>query len=115
MEIPSKEVVAKAAKVGIKVTAGHVRVTRFKMRHGGEAKPTAAGRGTVRRGRPPKVAAAAKKAVRRGRPPVNAPAVAGGPTAAEAQFRRLVVDLGTSRAKALGAEVEKGLEALISG
>jgi hypothetical protein len=114
MEMSTKEVVAKAAKLGLKVTAGLVRVTRFKMRHAGDAKPTAAGKGVVRRGRPPKTAAVAGKAVRRGRPPVNAPAAAGGPTAAEAQFRRLVVDLGTSRAMALVAEVEKAVEAYLT-
>jgi hypothetical protein len=114
-EMPTKEVVSKAAKLGLKVTAGLVRVARFKMRHGGETKPTAAGRGTVRRGRPPKTAAATGRAVRRDRPPAKTPAVAGGLSAAEVQFRRLVVELGTARAKALVSEVEKGIEALISG
>jgi hypothetical protein len=44
-----------------------------------------------------------------------APAVAGGLSAAEAHFRRLVIELGTARAMALVDEVERGLEALITG
>jgi hypothetical protein len=115
MEMPTKEVVEAGTKLGLKVTAGLVRVTRFKMRHGGEAKPAAAGRGTVRRGRPPKATAAAGKATRRGRSPAKAPAAAGALSAAEVQLRRLVVELGTARAKALVVDVERGLEALISG
>jgi hypothetical protein len=115
IDMPSREVVDKGKKLGIKLSQSLVRVTRFKMRHGGGAKPAAAGRGVVRRGRPPKAAVAAGKAARRGRPPKIAPAVAGGLSAAEVQFRRLVVELGTARAKALVVEVERGLEAAISG
>jgi hypothetical protein len=115
MEMPTNEVVEKAEKLGITLSQGLVRVIRFKMRHRGEAKPAAAGRGVVRRGRPPKAAIAAGKAARRGRPPKMAPALAGGLSAAEVQFRRLVIELGTGRAKALVGEVEKGLEALIKG
>jgi hypothetical protein len=114
IDTPSNEVVEAAKKLGLKVTAGLVRVTRFKMRHGGEAKPTAAGRGTVRRGRPPKAAVAAKQAVRRGRPPAKAPAVAGGLSLAEVRFRKLAVELGTARAKALVVEVEKAVEAYLT-
>jgi hypothetical protein len=115
IDMPSKEVVDKAEELGIKLSQSLVRVIRFHMRHGGEAKPAAAGRGTAPRGRPPKAAVAAGKAARRGRPPKTAPAVAGGLSAAEIQFRRLVIELGTARAKALVAEVEKAIEAVIAG
>jgi hypothetical protein len=115
MEMPTKEVVVAGEKLGLRVTGGIVRVTRFKMRHGGEAKPKAARRGVVRRGRPPKAAVAAGKAARRGRSPTKAFAAAGGPIAAEAQLRRLVVELGTARAMALVDELERAIGALISG
>jgi hypothetical protein len=114
MNMPTNDVIAAGAKLGLKVTAGLVRVTRFKMRHGGTAKPAAAGRGAVRRGRPPKATVATGKAVRRDRPPAK-PTAAGGFGAAEVQFRRLVVELGTGRARALVVEVERGIEALITG
>jgi hypothetical protein len=112
IDMPSREVVEKAEKLGIKLSQSLVRVTRFHMRHAGEGKPARAGKGEARRGRPPKAASA--KGRRRGQPPAAARA-ASGPSAAEAQLRRLVVELGTARTKALVTEVERAIEGLISG
>jgi hypothetical protein len=112
IDMPAREVVAKAAKVGLNFSQGLVRVIRFHMRHGRDGESAAVGRGAVRRGRPPKSVGTA--GVRRGRPPAAARAVAA-PSSGEVEFRRLVVELGTGRAKALVTEVEKALEALISG
>ncbi len=90
LDKPSKEVVAAGAKVGLKLSQGLVRVIRFHMRHqrsGGQVTPG-------RRGR--------------GRPPMHAPG------AAEAQFRKRVVELGVARAQMLVDEVERAVAELLS-
>jgi hypothetical protein len=111
---PVNEVVVEGTKLGLNVKPLLVRVVRSKMRHAGDAKPAAAEKGAVRRGRPPR--AAAQAVVKRGRPPAAAARVASSASgAAEAQLRSLVVQLGTARAKALVTELERAIEALISG
>ncbi len=105
---PVNEVVAEGSKLGLNVKPLLVRVVRSKMRHAGDAKPAANAKGAVRRGRPPR--ALAQIPSRRGRPPAS-----GASGTAEAQLRSLVVQLGTARAKALVNELERAIDALISG
>jgi hypothetical protein len=86
---PAKDVVEAAARVGIELNAGLVRVTRFKMRHAGSEPATTE---RVRRPRPRRAA--------------------GPPSDLEARFQRLVAELGTLRAYALVAEVARAFEGL---
>jgi hypothetical protein len=84
-------VVLAGAEIGLKVTPNLVRIVRYKMRHAGSPKPSAA----------------LKRPLHKARPPAPAPS--------EIQFRRLVFQIGTARAKALVAQVEQRLDALLSG
>jgi hypothetical protein len=96
VDIPAKEVVQAGAKIGIRVTPNLVRIVRYKMRRAGQAPPAPARRGnrlTARRVR-------------------GAPSR--GYTPAEAQFRKLVVELGTARANALVAAVEQAMQSLVT-
>ncbi len=95
LDMPSKDVVAAGAKLGLKLGQGLVRVIRFHMRHQGQA------------GRSGIVGQA-----RRGRPPAG---LGKGNASAEIQFRRLVIEIGAARASALVAEVEKAIESLVAG
>jgi hypothetical protein len=89
LEMPAKEVVEAAARVGMELNAGLVRVTRFKMRHAG-GRPGTAGRFL--------------------RPRLRK--TSGASLGLEAQFRKLVAQLGTRRAHAVVAEVAKAFECL---
>jgi hypothetical protein len=95
LDKPSKEVVAAGAKVGLKLSQGLVRVIRFHMRH--QRSGTQATTGRRPRGRPPATAAFTHT-----------------PGASEAQFRKLVVELGVARAQMLVAEVERAVAAFLS-
>jgi hypothetical protein len=95
LDLPSREVVAAGTKLGLKLSQGLVRVIRFHLRH-----PRPGGHRATRR-----------EAGRSGRSQVAASA----PGAAEVQFRKLVLELGVARAKALVSEVEAAIERLVSG
>ncbi len=89
LDTPAKDVVEAAARVGIELNAGLVRVTRFKMRHAGSQHETTA---RVQRPRLRKTT--------------------GANHGLEAQFQRLVAELGTLRAHALVAEVAEAFDRL---
>ncbi len=103
-DMPTRQVIEAGARLGLKMTAGLVRVTRFKMRHRGV---TTGENGAVRRGRPPKNAS-----THRGQP---SPMLRTNGASTETQFRRLVIEVGTVRAHAVVSEVEQQLEALLGG
>jgi hypothetical protein len=95
VDIPAKEVVQAGAKIGIRVTPNLVRIVRYKMRRAGQA--------------------AAAPARRRSRPARRATgATSRRFTPAEAQFRKLALELGTARANALVAAVERAMQSLVS-
>ncbi len=96
MDIPAKQVVEAGAKLGIRVTPNLVRIVRYKMRRAGQAPPLAARR-LVRRGRGVNVSPAASS------------------RSVEADFKKLVLELGTARANALVSAVEQAIEAIVHG
>jgi hypothetical protein len=98
-QMPTKEVVQAASKLGLKVTPNLVRIVRFKMRQEGST-PSGAPRSRVQATRRPDTPTTSRPA-----PPSRA---------AELQFRRLVVELGTARARALVSELQETTKALIS-
>jgi hypothetical protein len=89
LDTPAKDVVEAAARIGIELNAGLVRVTRFKLRHAGGQHETRerAERPRVRR-------------------------TTGASPGLEAEFQRLVAELGTLRANSLVAEVAKAFDRL---
>ena len=87
--MPAKDVVKAAARVGIELNAGLVRVTRFKMRRAGGQ------HGSTDRVPRPRLRKTSSASL-----------------GLEARFRRLVAELGTLRAHALVAEVAMALEGL---
>jgi hypothetical protein len=98
-EMRTKEVVEAAAKLGLKVTPNLVRIVRFKMRKE-DSSQASAPRSRVQGARRPLT------------PTTSRPALPS--RAAELQFRRLVVELGTARARALVSELQESTQALIS-
>ncbi len=88
--LKAADVVAAGKKKGISFTPGLVYIVRGRVagKAGGPAK-------------------AGKRGPKRGR--------AAAASSSDAQFRRLVVELGVTRAKALLNEVERGMAALIQG
>jgi hypothetical protein len=91
----ANDVVAAAAKRGMKLTANHVYAVRS----------------TSKPGRPRKAAAKRVSAKPTGRGPGRPSARAG----SESTFRRLVLEMGIARAKILVGEVEEKLAALVAG
>jgi hypothetical protein len=89
LDTPAKDVVQAAARVGIALNAGLVRVTRFKLRHAGGQ------HGTTERVHLSRL----RKST-------------GASLGLEAEFQRLVAELGTLRAHALVAEVAKAFDRL---
>jgi hypothetical protein len=85
---PAKDMVAKAKAEGISLSENYVYNVRA------TSKSSRKGKATV------------------GRPPQNASSQT---TSSEMTFRRLVLDLGLSRAKSLLTEVEQKLNALVAG
>jgi hypothetical protein len=95
VNVPAKQVVAAGAEVGLKLTSNLVRIVRYKMRRAGLAKPHPA----------------VKRPLRKARPPATVPATG----ANELHFKKLVIEIGTTRARALVDAVAQSLESLISG
>jgi hypothetical protein len=92
----ASDVIAAAAKLGMKLTANHVYAVRSSGKPAGRAKAATVSAGSVpgRRGRPPKSDTV---------------------SSVESTFRRLVIELGVSNAKRLLSEVEEKLKALVAG
>ncbi len=93
VDVPAKQVVAAGAKIGLKVTPNLVRIVRYKMRRAGLAKPVGPEKRPLRKARG---------------------TVAPASTASEMQFRKLILQVGTARARTLIDAVESRLEDLIS-
>ncbi len=100
---PAKEVVTRGAEKGLKFSMNLVYAVRQAVRRKAGAPP-------ARRGRKPGKVAAVAAVVAAPRASASAPA-----SSLEASFRRMVLDLGLARAKALVSEVERKLASLVAG
>lgn len=130
--MPAKEVVAAGAKLGLSLSPDYIHKVRSTAKAKAKAKAPgkkaaakkAAPKKIAKKNSPKKVAPskapkkvapskATKKAARKGNHAHVAPRTFNG--AGESGFRKLVIDLGVVRAKALLADVERKVGALIAG
>lgn len=104
-DLSVEELIAKAKEAGITITSNLV----YKVRGRAKAKAANATTATAKRGRAVRGATAREVAT------VAAKTRPTRSKEAEAAFRKLVLDLGLQRSKALLAEVEDKLNALVAG